>query len=344
MSSLTSTFVKVFAPVNIAWIKYMGKISGQPTNSSLSLTLATLGTRTIMRDAGASPVLSFEWSDLGYIPPITGLKKVDDFLRNDSIWNELLSQFGFNAQFPKSKIVIQTHNNVPAGTGIATSASAFAALTLAWSAVLAGERADEWIEKYQSGNPKMRRAMAAVSALGSGSSCRSLDGPWVEWNPKHGISVIDGGTTEWIDFVLLIESGPKEVPSSEAHLRVKSSPHFDGRVARAEKRLIDLKLHLKKDLAEISQIQKLVIDEAMDMHDLFHTSVPPFKYMSALSQEVIDAVKTQSFNGVVTMDAGANVHLFVPLENEALCEQWIQKQFPQLKYLKDITGYGAQYE
>lgn len=335
----------------------MGKASGKPTNSSLSLTLATLGTHTSMRVDGASPSLCFEWHPEGYIPPVMGQKKVENFLRHEAIWSELLTQFGFTYSIPKSKVVIQTHNNVPAGTGIATSASAFAALTLAWSAILAGDRADEWIEKYKSGDPKMRRAMAAVSAQGSGSSCRSLDGPWVEWSPTQGIQVIDGGAHEWVDFVLLIESGPKEVPSSEAHVRVASSPRFAERASRAEKRLTELKSLLKSNLDSnnpvIPKIQRLVLDEAIDMHDLFHTSEPPFKYMTKMSEEIVARFQTvesqltselPSFHGVVTLDAGANVHLFVPIEEEAEWEAWIKKAYPQVKYLKDATGYGAHYD
>jgi diphosphomevalonate decarboxylase len=190
---------------------------------------------------------------------------------------------------------------------------------------------------------KLRRAMAQVSAKGSGSSCRSLDGPWVEWNPNQGISVIDGGTTEWMDFILIVESGPKEVPSSEAHVRVKTSKKFSGRVERAQKRLEELKTLLNNPKS-IPQIQKLVLEEAMDMHDLFHTSEPPFRYMSELSEEIVAEVQKQNFNGVVTLDAGANVHLFVPVEEEEKCEQWIKDSYPQLKYLKDVTGYGAHYE
>lgn len=335
---------KAFAPVNIAWIKYMGKSGSMPTNSSLSLTLSTLGTHTSMKIDGESPTLCFEWHPEGYIPPVMGQKKVEDFLQHEALWSELLTQFGFHYTVPRAKILIQTHNNVPAGTGIATSASAFAALTLAWSAMLAGEREQEWIELYKTGDAKMRRAMAQVSAKGSGSSCRSLDGPWVEWNPNQGISVIDGGTTEWMDFILVVESGPKEVPSSEAHVRVKTSKHFSGRIERAEKRLTELKTLLKKTPAPFPAIQKLVLEEAMDMHDLFHTSEPPFRYMSELSEEIVAAAQTQDFNGVITLDAGANVHLFVPVEEEEKCESWIQKTYPQLKYLKDVAGYGAHYE
>jgi diphosphomevalonate decarboxylase len=350
---MSNPFIRVFAPVNIAWIKYMGKESGQPTNSSLSLTLATLGTHTSMKVEAESPSLCFEWDPSGYVPPMAGQKKAEDFLKHEAIWSELLTQFGFHYTLPKAQVLIHTHNNVPAGTGIATSASAFAALTLAWSAILAGDRKKEWIEKFKSGDPRLRIAMAKVAAKGSGSSCRSLDGPWVEWNPNQGISVIDGCAAEWIDFIFVIESGPKEVPSSEAHVRVKSSPLFQGRTQRAEDRLHELKTRLKNNPSEIPKIQRLVLEEAMDMHELFHTSEPPFKYMNEQSHEIVDCFKNTesqlvaevpSFHGVVTLDAGANVHLFVPVEEGAEWEKWIQDRYPNLKYLKDVTGYGAHYD
>ena len=146
-----------------------------------------------------------------------------------------------------------------------------------------------------------------------------------------------------MDFILLVDTGHKEVPSSEAHVRVRTSPHFAERHNRVEKRLKELKSLLLKPNS-IPEIQKLVLDEALDMHDLFQTSEPSFKYMTALSEEIVESVPSQKFNAVVTMDAGANVHLFVPLENEAACESWIQKKYPQLKYIKDVTGYGASYE
>ena len=333
---------KAFAPVNIAWIKYMGKNGSLPTNSSLSLTLATLGTHTSMKIEGESPVLNFEWNPTGYIPPMMGQKKAEDFLSHESIWSELLTQFGFHYHVPKAKVVITTINNVPAGTGIATSASAFAALTLVWSALLAGNRKQEWIEMYETGDPVFRRALAKVASKGSGSSCRSLDGPWVEWNPDQGISVVDGGLTEWMDFILLIDSDPKLVPSSEAHQRVKTSPEFKDRSERAEKRLLDLKLLLKRDTS-ISEVKKLVLDEALDMHHLFQTSEPPFKYMSALSEEVISKVQDSPLKAVITLDAGANVHLFVPVNEENITDEWIKSNFPTIKYLKDVTGYGAHY-
>ncbi len=356
MSTFESQFsIKAFAPVNIAWIKYMGKIDGKPSNSSLSWTLSSYGTTTSMRVIPGSAHLIFRWDEKGYVPPQTGILKAEMFLRNESHWNKLLQQFGFEVHMPSTDVMIHTLNNVPAGTGIATSASAFAALTLAWSAVLAGPRSSEWIAKFNSHDPDFRKALASVAAKGSGSACRSLNGPWVEWSPAEGIRKINAAKTQWLDFILLIDSEPKAVPSSEAHQRVKTSHLFKGRAERAEKRLQELKTLLTSTVSGISPIRKLVLEEALDMHELFHTSAPPFSYMTSASREVIACIEKHSeefdlglpsLNSVITLDAGANVHLFVPLQERDEWTFWIQQEFPGLKFLVDVPvdDGGARYE
>jgi diphosphomevalonate decarboxylase len=343
---------KAFAPVNIAWIKYMGKdFKGKPTNASLSLTLQSFGTTTEMKVIDDVSAGGFVWSDEGYVPPASGIQKVENFLQNTPLWAKLLQSFGFEPCFPESKVLIHTQNNVPTGTGIATSASAFAALTLAWSGLLAGSRKQEWIALFDSQDFQFRKALASVAASGSGSACRSLDGPWVEWTTDDGIYQINGGKTRWVDFILVVESGHKSVPSSEAHARVRTSPLFADRSERAENRLKQLRTLLLRTPASIGEIRKLVLDEALDMHELFHTSVPPFAYMNSISHEIVSCFKNDgcslpSPNSVVTLDAGANVHVFVPAKEQAIWKKWLTQRFGNLKILQDQSTErnGARYE
>jgi diphosphomevalonate decarboxylase len=350
-----SMSVKAFAPVNIAWIKYMGKVDGKPANASLSMTLNSFGTQTTFHVSPDGDRLSFRWDEKGYLPPQTGILKIEMFLRNESHWKALLTRFGFEMHLPNTDVLISTMNNVPAATGIATSASAFAALTLVWSAVLAGPRKNEWISRFHSNDPELRQAIAAVAAKGSGSACRSIEGPWVEWIPATGIHPLDGGSTEWVDFILLIESEPKTVSSSEAHLRVRTSPYYPGRAKRVEERLITLKRLLTQSPQQISMIRELVLDEALDMHDLFHTSSPPFRYMTSTSHEVVDCIRKHSAemdlglpseNAVITLDAGANVHLFVPATEQDEWTFWLRQEFPKIPFLMDEASKskGARYE
>ena len=75
-------------------------------------------------------------------------------------------------------------------------------------------------------------------------------------------------------------------------------------------------------------------DRFWDMHSLFETSTPPFGYLESSSMQVLDVAKNlwaETDDGpVVTMDAGANVHLL-----------W---RADQLDLAKKVTlGFGQQY-
>jgi diphosphomevalonate decarboxylase len=312
--------VTVFAPVNIAWIKYMGKSRGLPTNASFSMTLADLGTTTgiSLLDPDAPLSITFEGSP--YVPPETGQKKAERFLLDPVPFHKVLEDAGIPAQVTKGLYAIHTSNSVPAGTGIATSASGFAALTLAWFGILAGDHLSEFRARYEA-DGEFRSRVARVSALGSGSACRSFHGPFVEWRANGDVVPFSGEIERFVDFVLILESGVKAVSSSEAHGRVLSSPRFAGRAERAGGRLESVKRALLS--GDLPALSRIVIEESIDMHELFHTSVPPFRYQNAESETWIRRVREKdsglpSQNAILTLDAGANVHVFVPEREEEL--------------------------
>jgi diphosphomevalonate decarboxylase len=284
-------------PSNIALIKYMGKIKGtdrnKPTNSSLSLTLPNLLTRVeISKIVGDYD----EWASL-----------------NSGEWTATpLSDRGrkrylAHFEFLKQKMGIVGHflvrsaNNFPSDCGIASSASSFAALTVATYE----------LAKYQ--YPKMDLSLlrlADLSRIGSGSSIRSFLGPIVLWN-EQGISNTDIPYKNLIHQVIIVNQEKKAIGSSDAHERVTSSLLFQGRPERAEMRLSALVSALQtKNWAAAFQITWA---EFWDMHALFSTSSPAFQYMSEQSLRVLNAVfKEWEVTGdgpLVTMDAGENVHL-----------------------------------
>jgi diphosphomevalonate decarboxylase len=337
--------VSVFAPVNIAWIKYMGKNSGKPSNPSLSMTLSRSGTHTRITRVGDADRLIFRFSDRGYVPPAVGLGKAHAFLSDVGAFRSALEPFGFDVNSVPGVYEILTRNTVPAGTGIATSASGFAALTLAWAGVLCGRDLPRFRARFEK-DPALRKALATVSARGSGSSCRSFGGPFVEWHP-------DSGVTEWnpeceyTDFILLLETEEKAVSSSEAHERVRTSPRFSGREERVTRRMTELSRILNS--TDRSALPALVLDEAVDMHELFHTSVPGFRYWNAESEAWIERIRNldaglPTGNAVLTFDAGANAHLFVPSVEAALWEGYLASVHPGLKTVMDVSGKGARFD
>ncbi|WP_347359471.1 diphosphomevalonate decarboxylase [Bdellovibrio sp.] len=315
--------VTVSAPSNIALIKYMGKIEGsgnKPTNGSLSYTLENL--RTFVRltelDAAADQWKPLVREDLQKIElSEKGQQRFIKHLQN------LKDKWGIKQNF-----LIESANNFPSDCGLASSASSFAALTLAAA------------EMFQQINPQPwgsdKKYLSELSRQGSGSSCRSLFTPWALWQQEYAEPM----GLEFKDLhhmVVIVEDSKKEVSSSEAHKLVTTSPRFEGRPERAEMRLKDLSMALRFNDWHIAR--QIVWDEFIDMHRLFETSTPSFTYMTDGSKKVLEdceAFWNKWQDGpLVTMDAGANVHLLFRNDQKKQFEQYrehFKKDFKVLAF------------
>ncbi len=154
------------------------------------------------------------------------------------------------------------------------------------------------------------RKLADLSRQGSGSSCRSFFTPWSLWSTE-GAESIELPYHDLIHQVIVVADALKTVSSSDAHVRVNSSLLFKGRPERAEQRLSSLMESLKS--RDWNESMKIAWAEFWDMHALFETAQPGFGYMTPASIEVINFVRDlwiETGDGpLITMDAGANVHL-----------------------------------
>jgi len=289
--------VLVSAPSNIALIKYMGKIEGtgnKPTNASLSYTLENLRTYVRLTEIDGA---KDQWQPL-----------VREGLQHIELSEKGQARFLAHLQNLKEKwgvqknFLVESANNFPSDCGLASSASSFAALTLAAAEMFQKIKPQPW------GTDK--RYLSELSRQGSGSSCRSLFSPWALWKEEYAQQV-NLPVTHLHHIVVVVEDSKKQVSSSEAHKRVTTSPRFDGRVERAEIRLRDLMQALQFNDWHLAR--QIVWDEFVDMHRLFETSQPPFSYMTEGSHKVLEDCQ-QFWNKwqdgpLVTMDAGANVHM-----------------------------------
>lgn len=321
------------APSNIALIKYMGKIEGagnRPTNSSLSWTLEDLRSFVVIThqpEASQDSWTPLKRSDLA--PMDLSQKSVGRFLMH---FQNLKTQFGVDQSF-----LIESGNNFPSDCGLASSASSFAALTMAAVDLFA-----------QMGNEKAKNAnladQAELSRKGSGSSCRSFFGPWALWY-QEGVRPVEFPMRPLHHQVIIVEDAVKAVSSSEAHRRVASSPKFLDRPLRAERRLAQL-MDVFRDGCQSREVWRqayqIVWDEFQDMHELFETSVPAFSYKTAKTHEVLDFLaslwEAEGDGPIVTMDAGANVHLLYREDQKGLAER-IRTHFS--KHLKVFTSLQA---
>lgn len=310
--------VETSAPANIALIKYMGKIENsgnRPTNSSLSWTLESL--RTFVRITKRDDLTADQWKPMtleGQKPVELSEKGIARFLAH---FQSMKNQFGISGFFE-----IESGNNFPSDCGLASSASSFAALTMASLQVF---------EKYNSQVEDLSvMERAEISRKGSGSSCRSFFGPWALWF-SEGVRPVEFPMENLSHQVIVVENEKKEVSSSEAHKLVTTSPLFQGRPERAEKRLAELMQALQN--RDWNAAFQVTWDEFMDMHELFHTSTPAFRYINPASQEVLDYVKniwnTEGDGPLVTMDAGPNVHLLYRADQGELAERILKKMKPR---------------
>ena len=314
------------APSNIALIKYMGKISeakskNEPTNASLSYTLDHL--RTTIRLSKSS---EDAWSPLvgkDFFPLYLNEKGKNKFL---NYWKFLKEEFGIEENF-----LIQSANNFPSDAGLASSASSFAALTKAAAQLAQSSKSTE--------------ELSVLSRKGSGSSCRSFFTPWALWM-KEGAQPIDIPYSHFHHAVLIFDQSQKKVSSSEAHLRVSSSPLFlkdergFSRTQRAHSRLENLIQSLRA--SDWKSSYKIVWDEFWDMHELFHTSKESFTYLTEESRQTLSRMKSrwdQEKQGpLITLDAGPNIHLLFQTSQLDLAKDWLHEFAPP--NLMTLTSWG----
>lgn len=335
-----SEWVVAEAPSNIALIKYMGKVAdptaNRSANASLSWTLGHLRTRVRVRWETAAGVKRL-WRPLSssqeagwHAPELSAsgqeryLRHADRCLVRIRAHMEAQGEKVLGESDGESTLVVESANGFPADCGLASSASSFAALTLAMAKLLG----------MKSETEENRRWLANLSREGSGSSCRSLFTPWSVWGPE-GASGVPGLPEESAirHLALIVDEKKKLVSSSEAHVRVTTSDLFEGRIARAERRLGELLKLLsenggKPSVATWNQACELTWIEFWDMHALFETAKPPFGYFTSGTMQVLEWIRSYKERAehergavgarlpMVTMDAGPNIHLLLWQDGE----------------------------
>lgn len=277
---------------NIAFIKYWGNQDDDlriPANGSISMNLEGLETRTTV--AFDTQLKEDQLSINGEPASREALQRVSqtlDHLRR-------LADLETSAR-------VTSRNSFPTGTGIASSASGFAALVLAGATAL--------------GLCLSEGELSQLARLGSGSACRSIPGGFVEWQAgkDHHSSFAEtlAGPEHWdlLDTIVLISSQHKAVSSSQGHRLAESSPLQKARVKDADRRLgICRQALLERDFSAFADV---VEQDCILMHSVMMTSSPPLYYWEPRTLEIIEAVRDWRREGLqvcFTIDAGPNVHV-----------------------------------
>ena len=284
---------------NIAFVKYWGNVDDRlrlPANPSISMNLNGLYTETTVT-----------WDE--------GLSSDHLILNGEATIGKALERISTHLSALRQRLHIEGYaevrssNNFPMGAGIASSAAAFAALTVA--AVGAA------------GLPLTERELTTLARLGSGSASRSIPTGFVEWHmgatheDSFAESVAPPDYWELVDVIAIVSGEHKSVGSREGHQSANTSDLQAARVMGASARLEVCKAAIiERDFAAFAAV---VEHDSNLMHAVMMTSRPPLFYWLPVTLTVMDQVRRWRADGVqvcYTLDAGPNVHC-ICIRNDA---------------------------
>lgn len=309
---------------NIAFIKYWGNRQAAlrlPANSSLSMNLAALHSTTTV-----------SWTDA-----LTGDRlRINGWPAGQAALSRVRAHLDMlRAQLDTDLCAdVASRNNFPMGAGIASSASAFAALTVAATAAL-GRRLPE-------------REMSVLARRGSGSAARSIPAGYVEWHAgdadedsfAQSIAAPDHWRLE--DVIALVSRDHKQVGSTGGHARAGTSILQKTRVQSAPQRLERAKRAiLTRDFAALAAV---VEEDSNLMHAVMMTSQPALFYWLPSSLRIMLAVQAWRAGGLqvcYTLDAGPNVHCICSAADADAVAARLRALDKHIEVIRSTVGGGA---
>lgn len=334
------------APSNIALVKYWGKYGEQlPENPSVSFTLSHCHTTTTLHyiPAKASQI------DIKFSVWLDGIEKPDfkpkikDFFERIERYVPFIKDYSYR---------IETSNSFPHSSGIASSASGMSALALCIMEM-------EKTLVLDTSKDYFNLKASFLARLGSGSACRSIEGPLVVWGSHHEIKKSSNlfGTKyqqdvhknfkNYQDTILLVDKGEKQVSSTVGHGLMHGHAFAKERFSQAHANLSTLMTVFK--VGDLEQFIKIVESEALTLHAMMMTSHPYFILMKPNTLKIIERLwsfrkRTQS-NVCFTLDAGANVHVLYPEKEKLVVRKFIEQELLKYcqneHYINDYVGNGA---
>jgi len=302
------------APANIAFIKYWGKKDEKlrlPENGSVAINLSNLTTTTTVE-------FSQKYTKDEII--IDGKTIKDESARAIVHLDRVRTLAQINTY---AKVV--SINNFPSSTGLSSSASGFAALTVS-SAKASGLNLNE-------------KELSILARQGSGSACRSIPDGFVQW--------MDGDTSEtsfaktifnanhWniVDVVALVSSSKKDISTSEGQEISGSSPFMDTRLKNINNKIKKTIQYIKTK--DFTSFGKLLESEALELHAIMLTSWPSLIYWQNGTLSVMKAVKSWRSEGLetyFTINTGQDVHIICQEKNTKI----LAKKLKQLSEVRRI--------
>ena len=298
---------------NIAFIKYWGKANSAiniPRNPSISVNLSGLQTITTVE---FDPRLKTD--DV----TIDRQKSEAEAARVTKHLDEIRKIAG---KFGAAKVV--SENNFPKASGLASSASGFAALTLA-----ATRAAGLYLPE---------RELTTIARLGSGSASRSIPDGFVKWHKgtTHKTSYAESiyPPNYWDITMLAIElkGATKDVGSTEGHAQASTSPFYQQRLKNLPGRISAVEQAISEK--DFNAFGKLLEEEALELHLVAMSCKPPILYWQPQSIALMQFCRKQrnSYGLPVyfTFDAGPQPIIFCQTRQRSMVISRI-KSVPGIK-------------
>jgi diphosphomevalonate decarboxylase len=275
------------APANIAFIKYWGKgdiTLRIPANTSISMNLSE-----------AYSITTVEFSENFSADSVTeGFDKQRIIQHIDRL--RVLAGV-------THRVRVVTKNSFPTSAGIASSASGFAALTVASAAALGLKISEKELTK--------------LARLGSGSACRSIPDGFVQWDDEYAYSLYSHNYWDLRDILCIVETKEKKISSTDGMRYVGTSPYWETRQKEIPERITRIKKALKEKNFRL--FGETTEEDCLSMHTIMKTQIPPLVYWTKTTEDCIKAVKDMRAGGCFvyfTIDAGPNVHIMCEAKDE----------------------------
>ncbi|MGO3050526.1 diphosphomevalonate decarboxylase [Staphylococcus casei] len=319
---------KARAHTNIALIKYWGKADETyiiPMNNSLSVTLDRFYTETKVtfdeRYTKDTLILN------GEAVNESEATKIHKFMN-------IVREQGQTSMYA----YIESDNFVPTAAGLASSASAYAALAAACNAALNLELTD--------------KDLSRLARRGSGSASRSIFGGFVEWEKGHNDKTsysfpIDAD--HWEDdlamiFVVINNKSKKVSSRAGMSLTRDTSRFYQYWLDHVDEDITAVKHAInQKDFVQLGEV---IEANGLRMHATNLGAQPPFTYMVSDSYQVMEIVhqcREAGYPCYFTMDAGPNVKILVEKKNQKAVIDALHKSFDEEQVIaSDITRTGVE--
>ncbi len=310
---------------NIALIKYWGKAEfadNIPLNDSVSMTLSEAVTTTTV-----------EWDP--------ELKQDEIYLGGERVLDGRglrVSRYldRIREQYYRMHARVASINSFPAGTGIASSASGFAALGTAAIAALGEGMPDE-------------RELTRWARRGSGSACRSIQAGFVEWvggtDDASSYSRQLASPEHWDlrDFVVVLSRAPKAISSSEGHRIAARHPFMAARQEHLGARMLAVKGALAN--RDLPTLGALVEHEAMEVQAIMMSGEPSALYLHGDTVRLIHLLRgwreEEGLPVWFTLDAGPNLHVLCEGRDALAVRRKLEAAAPRAELLENRPGPGA---